>query len=134
MCPHDKNGCTLYGQEDRPNICSKFQCLWLKGHGDEEDRPDKSGIMLSINDDSGIWAFIIEVEQDALITKGKNIVLDVIGHISVPGIVVSYTSKPPNDTGDLVIVKEELFDRSTKITGDFIYSLSDSIHVFRLVS
>jgi hypothetical protein len=133
MCPYDQNGCTLYGQEDRPNVCNKFQCLWLRGYGEENDIPNESGIMLSINDNDGIWLFVIEVESNAIFTKGKNIILDAINRIEVPGIVVSYGSKPPNDAGDLVIMKEKLFGRGTKMIGDFVNSLSDNVHVFRMV-
>lgn len=38
--------CTLYASPERPPICEDFKCQWLLGHGDEEDRPDKSHILV----------------------------------------------------------------------------------------
>ena len=38
--------CTIYDDPDKPSICDEFKCYWLLGHGDEEDRPDKSGIIV----------------------------------------------------------------------------------------
>lgn len=39
-------GCSIY--EKRPSSCRAFLCGWLLGWGDEEDRPDKSGVLLAI--------------------------------------------------------------------------------------
>ena len=41
-----KRPCKIYDDETKPEICSYFRCMWLKGHGEEEDRPDKSLIMI----------------------------------------------------------------------------------------
>lgn len=38
------NNCGIY--ETRPKPCREYICAWLYGYGNEEDRPDKSGIML----------------------------------------------------------------------------------------
>lgn len=42
----DCGNCKIYptkGEADkRPECCDKYKCLWVLGHGDEEDRPDKS--------------------------------------------------------------------------------------------
>jgi hypothetical protein len=37
-------GCSTY--EFRPEVCKKYECSWLQGYGDEEDRPDKSGLLI----------------------------------------------------------------------------------------
>jgi Fe-S-cluster containining protein len=39
-------GCTIY--ERRPHICRAYQCLWLQGKLDAEDRPDRLGAVLDI--------------------------------------------------------------------------------------
>jgi hypothetical protein len=46
-CKHCKpgQGCGIY--EDRPLSCSGFRCLWLRGVGAEEDRPDRIGVVFS---------------------------------------------------------------------------------------
>ena len=38
------NNCKVYG--NRPLTCSGYSCFWLLGYGDEDDRPDKSGILV----------------------------------------------------------------------------------------
>lgn len=38
------NNCTIY--DTRPKMCKDYICAWLYGYGNEEDRPDKSGIMM----------------------------------------------------------------------------------------
>lgn len=36
-------GCKIYN--DRPAVCRSFACGWLKGLGQERDRPDRLGVM-----------------------------------------------------------------------------------------
>jgi hypothetical protein len=38
------NSCGIY--ETRPTHCREYICAWLFGYGNEEDRPDKSGVIL----------------------------------------------------------------------------------------
>ena len=40
------NNCTLQNTPEKPKTCIDFNCYWLLGHGDENDRPDKSNIMI----------------------------------------------------------------------------------------
>lgn len=42
-CPHclPGEGCSIY--ERRPQSCRDFDCLWLRGHLAESDRPDRIG-------------------------------------------------------------------------------------------
>lgn len=42
------NKCTIYNE--RPNVCRKYQCAWSQGILDEDMRPDKCGIMVSVAD------------------------------------------------------------------------------------
>ncbi|MCR4278156.1 MAG: hypothetical protein NUV85_04075 [Candidatus Berkelbacteria bacterium] len=39
-----EHGCRIY--EKRPRGCVEFKCQWLKGHGEESDRPDRTGIVI----------------------------------------------------------------------------------------
>lgn len=41
---HGKENCTIH--DTRPERCKEYICAWLYGYGEEEDRPDKSGIMI----------------------------------------------------------------------------------------
>ena len=36
--------CTIY--HDRPECCRVYRCAWLDGHGAEQDRPDKCGVLI----------------------------------------------------------------------------------------
>jgi len=51
------SGCSVY--ENRPNVCRKFECLWLKSQRGnrpmpKELRPDKAGAFLTDNDEGAI--------------------------------------------------------------------------------
>lgn len=40
---HTGGGCAVY--DDKPSVCNQYICEWLRGHGADEDRPDRSGIL-----------------------------------------------------------------------------------------
>ncbi len=46
MCNHCEPGvgCKIY--KARPFGCASFTCRWLEGHGKDEDRPDKAGVVI----------------------------------------------------------------------------------------
>ncbi len=56
--PH--SNCKIYGSSKRPESCSGYSCLWLLGHGKEEDRPDRS---LIIADTTHKIGGAIEIKQ-----------------------------------------------------------------------
>ena len=37
-------GCTIYGKH--PRVCQGYFCEWVQGHGEEEDRPDRCGMLI----------------------------------------------------------------------------------------
>lgn len=39
-CTHAKGGCEIY--DGRPPTCAGWDCLWIKGHFRDRDRPDKT--------------------------------------------------------------------------------------------
>ncbi len=39
-------GCTVFGTDARPAACVGFKCGWLLGLGEEDDRPDKLGVLM----------------------------------------------------------------------------------------
>lgn len=43
-CATGKGNCKIY--DSRPSVCQGYKCMWLFGYGDEEDRPDKSGVLI----------------------------------------------------------------------------------------
>jgi hypothetical protein len=40
-------GCGIYGT--RPNSCRTFNCLWKKGLGSTDERPDRTGIIFDVS-------------------------------------------------------------------------------------
>ena len=44
-CPDCEIGIGCKRYDSRPHDCRRFCCLWLYGHGTEDDRPDKLGIV-----------------------------------------------------------------------------------------
>jgi len=36
--------CGIYAT--RPPVCRDYACMWLAGHGSEDDRPDRCGVMV----------------------------------------------------------------------------------------
>ncbi len=44
-------GCRIY--PERPRSCQSFQCLWLRGIGDKENRPDRSKVVISLGSEIG---------------------------------------------------------------------------------
>ena len=50
-------GCRIYGKH--PKGCADFACQWLKGHGEESDRPDRTGIVIDF--------FVLKVVGNAMV-------------------------------------------------------------------
>jgi len=67
-CPElraDPPGCGIH--QIRPGICRRYQCLWLQGKLDEEDRPDRLGAVVDLASQMGIAHLSIrEAEPGAL--------------------------------------------------------------------
>ena len=36
--------CTIYAE--RPKVCREYSCMWVVGHGDDEDRPDRCDVLV----------------------------------------------------------------------------------------
>ncbi len=71
-CKYECNkGCNIY--ESRPQSCRDFECLWLKGYGDEKGKPNKIGLFIEYRDSGyplGKQFFAKEVYQGAAQTSG----------------------------------------------------------------
>ncbi len=52
--------CSIY--KTRPGCCSDYRCAWLNGYGDENDRPDKVGVVMDTISPAGVI-------ENALIAK-----------------------------------------------------------------
>ena len=127
-CPFQKvsgsYGCSIYASIDRPSICSAYKCFWLRGHGGDHDRPDKNGIIASIGHfNGGSWLFVREFQENAIFGTGRQMLIDMVNLIDVPAVITAFGSKPPNDTGDYIVVKNSLKEKSSQTLGDFVVYL-----------
>jgi hypothetical protein len=50
-----EHGCMVFGQQSRPRVCGGFSCAWLMGLGEEDDRPDKLGVLMQPTLREGAW-------------------------------------------------------------------------------
>lgn len=63
-CEHLKgaarfSACRIYA--DRPGSCAEWSCAWLRGIGGSHHRPDKSGIVLDVEESVPIGGFVVKV-------------------------------------------------------------------------
>lgn len=130
-----KNGsCKIFGQSCRPSECNSFVCSWLGGMGQPKDRPDLSGVMLSVNAfNGGTWIVVVETEENAIFKSGRDIILEMIRKIEYPAIVSSFGKRPPHDKGDRVIVKSSLLPRCRSLIGAKLDELTDDVAIYELL-
>jgi hypothetical protein len=62
-------GCAQY--VERPQSCRSFVCAWLAGHGDEDARPDRCGVVVAVEH---VWktptVYAFERRGDATTARG----------------------------------------------------------------
>jgi hypothetical protein len=65
-CHHQGEGrCNAYAQ--RPEDCRDYACFWLAGLGDDADRPDRLGVVLTLAESEGAYYLdVMEVRPGAL--------------------------------------------------------------------
>lgn len=62
-CRHLQEGrCSIY--EIRPNQCAKYRCLWVQGQFEEDERPDKIGVICSHLEIRNVRDIIVVELQD----------------------------------------------------------------------
>lgn len=60
-----EGGCSVH--EARPKSCEKYFCAWAQELIDEEMRPDKCGILVSVeNNENGQYLKIIEIHEHSI--------------------------------------------------------------------
>lgn len=127
--------CSIFGQPERPKVCSSFLCGWMRGAGSKDDRPDKNGVMFSRNImENGQQLYVaIELKENAIKTTGREMAIETARTADIPMIVVKYESKPPTDSGDWVVVSDKLLPRCMRIVGESVERLSDDVGMYELV-
>jgi hypothetical protein len=132
-CEHQCNGCAIFGKLQRPGICNSYQCSWLRGFGNEDERPDKNGIIVSINRINNLdYITAIELRPNSFIEVGKNIIVEIIEKTKLPVLIFDFESVPPK-TGDRVAVHKSIEKRCKNLIGDFIEKLNEDINIYKLI-
>jgi hypothetical protein len=123
-CQHQDNGCAIYGKLERPSTCDEFFCAWARGFGEEPDRPDKCGVMVSINQgNGGVWIFVMDYEKDAHRMRGQRIIFEVAEKFHLPVIVANGNNL--GGMGDYVLLKGVLKPRASRLMGAFIETIGE---------
>ena len=132
-CPHQGGGCGIHASENRPKVCGAFQCAWLRGIGPDDARPDKVGVMFSINrTERGNIGFAVETAPDALRTTARAMAVAFVNEANLPLVVTSYGNAPPHDTGDKVVLRKEHVIRAASMRGKLIEELGPGVSLYEL--
>ena len=132
-CPFiktDKCGsCSIYDKPELPKTCSVYKCSWLKGYGTDEDKPNKSGFMFTENIlDNQTYFTLIELNERSWekLKYGLSMASEISEKRKIPIIGVHYDRRPPDDTGDYVIIHKDILHRCSRIAGEKLFDLQDS--------
>jgi hypothetical protein len=57
-CIHQREGsqtpCGIHGRPERPSLCGRYRCAWLRGQFESGDRPDRLGAVLDMSPRVGL--------------------------------------------------------------------------------
>lgn len=52
------NRCRIHASPEKPSVCSTYQCMWLMGHFQTGDRPDKLGVFFDAHEVDGYYLVV----------------------------------------------------------------------------
>jgi hypothetical protein len=137
LCRHlvqPDRGCGIHGEPERPQVCRSFLCSWMRGHGGDEDRPDKIGAMLSVNDiEGGRFVLALELRSGAVLSSAAAMVATLASATRLPVVISDYESLPPDDKGDRVAVHTSILYRSRRMVGRLLSWLAPDVALHELV-
>lgn len=126
--------CKIFQQNNLPRTCKNYDCSWKKDFGRDFDRPDRNGVMFTQNILEGqVYFTAIETRKGAIVSSGKIMAHDIATRTKIPIIVVEYGKKPPEDTGDYVIIHDDILPRCKHITGEWIEEMGNNVAIYELI-
>ena len=57
QCTGEGKGCAIY--KDRPEVCRHYECAWLQGMFEENQRPDKNGFVIEMQESAVGWCWVV---------------------------------------------------------------------------
>lgn len=75
-CSYASDGCRIY--RDRPHSCRIWFCGWMMGFGRDEDRPDKSGVVVAPPATDNGHLFIVFVTNKSAAVSARALVQDLV--------------------------------------------------------
>lgn len=126
--------CKIFQQKNLPSTCSDYECAWKQNFGRDFDRPDRNGVMFTHNILEGqVYFTAIETREGAIVNSGRVMATEIATRMKIPIIVVEYGKKPPHDTGNYVIVHDDILPRCKRIVGDLIEEVGDGVTIYELM-
>lgn len=113
-CSNCAVGCTIYN--DRPQSCVDFNCGWLQGALDEDQRPDKSHVVIeTLPDESVVLALVEPGYEDVLPTLN-----DSFSEFTERGVSVVATTK------QVLLGKDAVIDDVQRVVAQYVRDLGVS--------
>lgn len=130
-CPHQRSSpqgsCAIYGLAERPHVCLTFQCQWRRGFGLEDWRPDRVGVMLSVNDlPDGRFGLAMETRPGAVL-DAAHVLVQFARLIMLPILVVG----PGGVDADRMVVHDELAPRTSGLIRQPLARLSWDVGLYQ---
>ena len=126
--------CSIFKSPILPDTCKNYECSWKKGWGSDDDRPKENRVMFTSNIlENQKYLTAIQLEKDAITTSGKDMAIQMVSSSKIPMIVVEYGKKPPEDTGDYVIVDDKTLPKCSRIVGKEILRMSPTVGMYELI-
>lgn len=132
-CKHQCDGCAIFGKSERPQVCVDFECMWLRGYGNENDRPDKNGLLAGLSVVEGLnWIVVKEVQENAAITTGLKMLVELSNTFDFPIMIADYDIRPPHDIGNRVVIHKKIEYKCKALMGEFLQQLDENINLYKL--
>jgi hypothetical protein len=113
-------GCAIYAT--RPAECATFRCGWLEGVGTNADRPDRSGVVLSVTKSESLGMEIVQLHElrDGTTQTGRGAALLRLSLTGAPLVVVLRPDGRRTLHGEPSIIRkvDDLLAKTGKSPGD----------------
>lgn len=131
----ESGSCSIFNDYDKlPMICKFYDCAWKQGLGGPYDKPNKIGVMFTPNIiDGQKYVTAVEIVEGGITDSKCDAMIIDLANFNVPMIVSAYGKKPPEDTGDWVIIPAPILKNCWRIAGKEVYRWTDDLAMYELI-